>query len=142
MAGGAGPDVLDLGDPEGLTALLAREPRARSADVVADLVSRYGRPGPHDVLVGGPEDLPGAFDPEDAERLGLRPPVATAAPGGGMEVAFFTYSVRGEPPDGTPRLGVDRWTATVSPEGAVAWTVEERARRLESPRYRPAAAGG
>jgi hypothetical protein len=130
----SGARVLDLRDGSDLGRLLALV-WDRGPACVAELLARYARSGPFDVLVRGDGDVGDVLDRAVAQELGLHPPEPQTTPDGGRLVSFQTLHLRPEPPDQVIRVGVDAWTATMSPEGEVAWTVRPVARRLESPRY-------
>jgi len=129
-----GVSVLDLRQASDLGRLLALVWDCGS-DCVAELVARYARSGPFDILVRVESDVGDALDRSVARELGLGPPESHTAADGGRSVSFHTFHLRPEPPDQVIRAGVDAWIVTMSPEGDVEWAVRPVARRLESPRY-------
>jgi hypothetical protein len=135
--GPSGRRILDLADPAHVAVLLEHLDGEVSAEAVADIVSRYARggDGPHHVLVGGAEDLPGLLPDDVRAAFDLHAPTVVRGPGGERAITFLTCFVRPEPPDGALRVGIDRWSVRISPSGSVAWTSCPHARALESPRY-------
>jgi hypothetical protein len=137
VEGPSGRQILDLATPADVAVLLGHFDGEAPVETVAGIVSRYahGGDGPHHVLVGGAEDLPGLLADDVRAALDLRGPTEAREPGGVRTITFLTCFVRPEPPDGALRVGVDRWLVTMTPSGSVNWTSCPHARGLESPRY-------
>ena len=103
--------VLDLGDQLDFQQLLTVL-WPQSAGLLAEVIARYMRRGPFDIIVTERSPVGGIVDPVDLARMGCRPPVRSTLPDGQEQIGFDSFRLETEDEDGNVKLAVDRWTAT------------------------------
>jgi hypothetical protein len=125
--------VLDLDAPSDLGRLVLLL-WGSGATLVAEVIARYARRGPFDIVITLPQVTAGALEPSLVHDLGCASPTYTTSADGRPQITFCSFRLYA-PPDEHVRAAVDAWTATQTAHGTITIETRELADGLPSPRY-------